>query len=447
MASITVRCSTCRHTMKFSAEKEGKRAKCPKCDAIIVIKPEEEPAPVAAAPEEAAAAVEAPAPSAEDEDSKGGYGVYLDPEIEERRKALAEEEARKAKDKKRKKLPKVGRKIKAIPDADAWKKVRLGMIFITLGCIVWLVTHILQGSFLLIGSTEFAEYAALIDGHLAIRGGDGALPERGRFWDINELGVHLGMVAGRDFTGYARLCMTLGALLYFLQAMFFGLGYLFYLPAPRRFGMFGQSIIAVALVFFNFVFMFAFKILPVLGVHRYVLIPFVIPEIVMTEYNMERTVPIHLMWAGAGWGALFEQLLNLFLRFLQYMEPAMGCIFLWSAGVTVKDDDLAERGKGLTQMCLGTAFVLLCFHMLSLCGASPVLVIVLRVVYGLWFGFVIMFTASYAMGLLKFRSVLAEKIWPANELKEDRDDDEDEEDEDEDEEDEEEKPRRRKRKE
>src|SRR5690242_18525463 len=125
MDSITVRCKMCKHAMKFSAEKAGKRAKCPKCDTILLIKAEEEPKKqdqdtnITAKPDAAAA----PAPPATDEeDPTGGYEVKLDPELEERRRALQEEEESKKK-KERKKLPKVTRKIKAIPDAESWEKV------------------------------------------------------------------------------------------------------------------------------------------------------------------------------------------------------------------------------------------------------------------------------------------------------------------------------------
>jgi hypothetical protein len=434
MDAIIVRCKMCKHAMKFSAEKAGKRAKCPKCDAIVLIKAEEEakkpePAPVAAAPDAPAAA-----PPDDDEDSTGGYEVYLDPEIERRRKAMAEEEERARKKKDKKNLPKVGRKVKAIPDAELWDKTRVGMIFLALGCAVWLIAHLLQGSYLLVGSNEYPEFAVLVAERIEHRADEG-LPEDGGFWDIDFLRTYLGMMSGRAFTTFAVGCIRIASLLTLVQIMLMGVGYLFYLPVPRRFGMFGQALVVLALVALNFLFMFIFKLLPVLGVHSYILIPFVIPEIALAEYNMERVVPIHVMWSGAGWPCFFENLFNFFLRGMQYLEPAFGCIFLWTMGVAIKDEEIAARGKGLTQMCLGTLFVLLCFHLLSLCGASPVLVWLLRVLYALWFFFLTMFIVSYAVLLLKCRSVLYEKINPQNELKDDKDQEADDEDDDEDEED------------
>jgi hypothetical protein len=174
----------CRHAMKFSAEKAGKRAKCPKCDAIVLIeaqeeakKPEPETAVAAGTPSATAVAAAAPAAQQEDE-GPAEYAVTVDPELEERRKALeAEEKAKKKKD--RKKLPKMGRKIKAIPDADLWNKVRLGLLFVQIGTWVWFACHLLQGTYVVLGMVEFSEYATVIATNLELRAdGDPDQPDR-----------------------------------------------------------------------------------------------------------------------------------------------------------------------------------------------------------------------------------------------------------------------------
>ncbi len=423
MDAIAVRCKSCQHTMKFSAEKAGTRAKCSKCEAMIVIQAEEEEKKPDAAPVGAATPAAPPTPAPVDDDSTGAYGVWLDPELEERKLALiAEREA--TKKKKDKPPPNVSRKVKAIPDADAWKSIRLGMYCQFLGCIIWAITHVLQGSYLLIGSTEFGEYASLAVEYLEMRDGE-EFPDQGRVWDIDRLGFYLGIIAGRAFAGYARFCLTISAILYFLQAGLFTVGYFFYLPVPRKYGMFAQTLTMAALAIFNVLFAFVFKLLPVLGAHGYILIPYLTPEVVLTEYNMERTVPIHVMWSGGGWACFWENMLTLMLRFGQYFEPAFGCIFLWSAGVAIKEPDIASRGRGQTELILGTFFVCLCFQLLSLCGASPVLVNVLRLLYGAWFAFLLMFILTYAGFLMQCRAVLLEKIHPKNELKDDKKDDAD----------------------
>lgn len=42
MDAIAIRCKNCQHAMKFAAAKAGKKARCPKCEAINLIQAEEE---------------------------------------------------------------------------------------------------------------------------------------------------------------------------------------------------------------------------------------------------------------------------------------------------------------------------------------------------------------------------------------------------------------------
>lgn len=413
----------CKHTMKFSAEKAGKRAKCSKCDSILLIEHAKEPAQK----KEAAVSVEEPKPAPqEDYEGDGAYETFLDPEIAKRQKELAEEEERKGKKKEKKIVHKVARKVKAIHDAESWAKVRTGMLLMIAGTVLWLIAHLLQGAYVLVGMAEFPEFGDMMARNLEMRANQG-FPERGHGWELDWLNVYLGMIAGRNFLTFARVCLTISTVLYFLQAICWGIGYILYLQVPRRHGMFGQTLTMLTFAFFNFIFMFAFKLLPVLGAHTYVLIPLLAPEIAMTEYNTERMVPIHVLWSGA---PFWENMLNMVIRFSIYLEPAFACIFLWSAGMTIKDDGVAKSGRGMTELCLGTLFILICFHLLSLCGASPVLVGVLRVVYVLWFFFLILFLVQYALTLVKARAVLEEKINPKNELKGKKDDDDDDDDDD-----------------
>ncbi len=208
----------------------------------------------------------------------------------------------------------------------------------------------------------------------------------------------------------------IASLLYFVQAALWIVGYCFCLPTPRRFGMFAQVLIALGLAFFNLLVIFIFKLLPVLGAHGYIMIPFLAPEIVMTEYNMERNVPIHILWSGA---PFWENLGCLIFRCTLYLEPAFFCIFIWSAGVAIKDRTVEQEGRGRTQFVLaGCLFVMICFQMMSVCGATQALVIVLRVVYGVWWCFTVIFILQYAMLLMKARAVLYDKINPKNELEE-----------------------------
>lgn len=406
MEAILIRCKMCKHAMKFSAEKAGKRAKCPKCDAIVLIeadakKPEETPAE---AP---------PAPKPPQEEEVGQYGVALDPELEQLAEKRKQEEEAKAKAKKeRKKLPKVGRKIRAIPDADAWSKVRLGMMFVFAGTWIWLFCHILQGSYVLLGYAELPEFANLIVENMEHRRDEG-LPPFGQGWAMDELTIYLGMIAGRTFVDYAIGCVVLSSVLYFLQAALWVIGYCCCLVTPRRFGMFGQILMALGLAAFNMLIMFIFKFLPAIGVIDYVMNPFLTPEIGLTEYNMERTVPIQILWSGA---PFWENFACLIFRTTLAFEPAFFCIFIWSAGMAIKDKTVEEGGKGRTQFILGILYLWIVYQLMGLCGASPALVIVLRIIYGVWYFFTIIFVLQYAMLLMKARAVLYDKIHPKNEL-------------------------------
>jgi hypothetical protein len=401
----------CKHAMKFSAEKAGKRAKCPKCDAIVLVEAEAEtPKEAEPAPDVAAAPVVKAVD--EEDDSTAAYGVFADPELEEiKRKRQEESEGRKKKE--RKKLPKMLRKMKAIPDAESWNKVRIGLLFTFIGVCIWIFTHLGQGSYVVLGKVEFPEYANTVAENLEVRGGDEDFPEPGHFWDVDEVNLYLGMIAGRDVRGYARVMLTLASVFYLLQALAWGIGSAISLSVPRRYGTLGQLITSMVLAFFNFFIMVFFKLLPVLGVLSYVMIPFVTPELVILEYNMERSLPIHVLWSAA---PFWENFLNLIFKFLFYLQPTLGCVFLWSVGMAIKNENIEQRAKGLTQMSLGTFFILFCFHMLSLCGSSPVLVNVLRVFYWVWFCFLFLFMLQYASVILKCRAVLYDKINPKNEL-------------------------------
>ncbi len=187
MESIIIRCKACKHAMKFSAEKVGKRAKCPKCDAVVLIQAD----PVA----------EAPASTPAEPEEPDDYGVTLDPELAELARKRQEEEDAKGKAKKeRKKLPKVARKVKVIPDAEAWQKVRIGMLFVHVGVWVWLVCHLLQGSYVLLGYVELSEYANMMARNFEERAEpppeNAPFPAFERGWDIDELGVYLEMITG-----------------------------------------------------------------------------------------------------------------------------------------------------------------------------------------------------------------------------------------------------------
>src|SRR5437868_4493675 len=99
----------CGHSMKFAADKAGRKAKCPKCTAIITVPKTD--------------GVNGPAARGSEDEGDGAYGIVVDKELEERRRQIEEEAVQRAKEAKKKKAPKILKKFKSLPDAELWEKV------------------------------------------------------------------------------------------------------------------------------------------------------------------------------------------------------------------------------------------------------------------------------------------------------------------------------------
>jgi hypothetical protein len=399
MDAITISCASCQHTMRFGHDKAGKKAKCPKCGALVVIAAPEKNGEAAPLPE--------PAPKVEEKEELGAYGATEVIAAEDRNKV----DEKKKPDKKKKKPPKLARKIKALENADEWDKVRAGLIFVFMGVCFWGAAHALQGLYVALGIVDYTEYTRALAEELATR--RQPFPERGQFWDVNTLNILLSMIAGGGFLGLAKGCLIIGALLRLAQVAVSLLGYVMCAQVPPRYGTTTAAFTLLGLGGWNLLAVLGLMVLPVLGVYQYYLVPLLTPEVALTEYNMERSLPINVLWMAS---PFWEGLLNAFIQFLYYLEPVIGCSFIWSIGLSIKEVKLQEQAQSLTQLGLGQFFVLLSFHMISMAGTTPVLVTVLRVLYVLWFAFLLLFILSYAALLLKTREILDAKLHPVNEL-------------------------------
>jgi phage FluMu protein Com len=401
MEAISVRCTSCSQTLKVGADKAGRKIKCPKCEAVLTVPAlelkKESPAPIPLTPA---------LKPVEEEDDKG-YGVVVDHELAEKRRLLEEADRKRLKEEKKKKAPKVQRRFKELPDAEDWEKVRLGLLFIFFGTLIWAFTHALQGLWVVLGTIEFQEHAHMVVEQIDMRRMDG--PGPGGFWDIGQLNLLLGIVAGRAFIGFARVCLIINAVLYFLQAILWFVGYFICLSVPNRYGAKGTIITQMCLGGFNFFVVLFLKLLPLLGAYQYYLVPMVIPEVALAQYNMERVLPFHVLWSGA---PFWETVLNLFLQFFFYLQPALGASFCWSIALAIKDPKLEEAGGAVTQFAFGLYFVLMAFHMISICGTTPMCLMFERVLYVLWYCFLMMFIVRYALLTNFARAVLDSKINP-----------------------------------
>jgi hypothetical protein len=403
MEAITVTCSSCQHLMRFGQDKAGRKAKCPKCGTLVVItaaEAEDDDEEVEETPPPLPEPTKAPA-----QDDLGAYGATDVLGEEDKNK----EPEKKAKGKK-KKAPKIARKVRAIPDAEQWEKVRAGLLFIFIGVVLWGGAHLLQGVYVAIGVVDYTEFVRPLAEELNAR--QNPLPEGGGFWEINGLNVLLSMIAGHGFLGLAKTCLILAVILRLAQPVVSCVGYAICLAVPQRYGTTFQASLLLALGGWNTMVILALLVLPVLGVYSYYLVPLLTPEIAMTEYNMERSVPINVLWLTS---PFWECLLNIFIQLLLYLEPIVGAVFIWSIGLSVKEAKIEQGGQSLAQLGLGQFSILLSYHMISVAGTTPVLVTVLRCLYVLWYAFLLLFILSYAGLLLKTREVLYMKINPMHE--------------------------------
>jgi hypothetical protein len=387
--------------MKFAADKAGKKAKCPKCKTILTIPAAEQAnGPVAATPSD---------------DDDAGYGVIVDHELEERRRQEEEAERKRLKELRKKKAPKVQKKFKSLPDAEAWEKVQFGLLFIFLGTCVWALTHMLQGMWIGLGSVEFTDHSRLvtelIERQMAARvdRGDPPIPEDGRFWEFSTYHLLVAMAAGRGFVGFAKFCLIVNLILYPIQQILWIVGFLLCLPVPRHHGTMGLLITTVVLGGFNLIFFFFFRLLPTTGLYRYYLIPYFIPEVMFTEYNMDRVYPFFMLWSPS---PFWESILAIFLQFVNTLQPVIGVIFLWCCATSLKATRVEDNANGVAQTGFSQYFLWLAFLMIALCGTTPVLVWVLRILYVMWYSALLMFIVRYALLTWRCRDLLESRLNP-----------------------------------
>ena len=178
---------------------------------------------------------------------------------------------------------------------------------------------------------------------------------------------------------------------------------------PNHHGARGQLIFLMVLNVLNFLFFIFFKLLPITGLYRWYLIPYLLPEVMYTEYNMERAVPYFMLWSLS---PFWESLLAMFLQFVQYLEPVMGAVFIWSCASTLKAKPVEEKGNGVAANGLSQYSIWLLYLLIALCGTTPVLVSVLRVLYILWYCALMMFIFRYSLLMWRGRDLIESRLNP-----------------------------------
>ena len=384
MDTITVRCPSCENKLRVGADKAGRRAKCPKCGKAVPIPAAEEPPPVvAAAP---------PPPPPDDDDGPADYGLVdhdsaPPPEVD-----LTGSLSPKKKDKK--KAAKITRRTKTLPDKEQWEKVNTGLLFVFMGVTVWLAAHLLHGLYVVLGNVDFPEFAKILIGELERPPAD-------------KLNMLIGMISGSGFLRFARGTMIVCFVLMIVQSLLWFVGYGFCFAVPNRYGTSTAISFTTATGVINFLNTIFLRLLPTVGAYNLILIPLLVPEISMTEFNTERSLPINVLWSPM---PFWENFATVVVEFLMYLEPVLMAEFLWCVGMSLRDRRIEERARALVQLGLGQFFILVAYHMMAVCGTSAVLVIVLKVLYVLWYCFSLLFIAWLAGLLLKTREVLTQKI-------------------------------------
>jgi hypothetical protein len=440
---ISFRCPACDRTLKVRADKAGRRARC-KCGAEVVIPravPEASSIPLSEAPAPRAQAGEvgtiplspdkpspstprlavddgpaapppAPgpaAPPANDEDEEEGtYGLiegFEKPAEEEKPKRRPpakgeedeeepdeEDEEKAAKEKEeedeamRQRRKRLAGQRRGPTDPEPWQHVQKGLVFLAVAIGLWAGGFFLHQLFVFVGGMLPSQYA-YVASHELVFADDPPVVDRGRRLDRTDF--MLGLISGSDFFTMGKVLVFLALALVLAQLAMVAVGALVCLKVPKEFGARLQAQALIALAGVNFVILLVFQLLPLTGLIRYTMIPFLTPEVAMLEANTDRVDPIHVSWSGAPIVEIFFALL-FWLALLA--QPVLIASFLRAVARSLKMESLEQTATGLIRLGAGTAFAWMAYLLLMGSGTSDVLLLVLRAVY--------LFTTVFFLGEL-----------------------------------------------
>jgi phage FluMu protein Com len=395
MDPISFRCSTCDHTLKVSADRAGRKVKCPRCNGVNTV-------PARETEEQVTAAAPAPAKkkTEEEEDDKKGYGLFIDPREEEEKKRREEEEKKKKKEKKAKDdepAAAIERRVKVIYDTKDWQKVRIGFAIILYALAAWGLWFVLHELVVLIGVFRGPEYGVLADKFLLLPVEDnGEWPKVGSIMPIDRMGFAMSIISGSGFRMGGKIFFILAEVCLLVMSGMFLAAYGFFRYVPERFGSRQLVRAMTILCCVNLVFGAVARLIPLATDFGPKLFPAVLPEVAMSALNIERMMPLDIMWMHS---PFWETVLSLIVQLSFYTEPLLIAVFLWNCGKILQEDYIEESAQTLTQLGGGVYFIAFAYVMLSLAGTSDVLVILLRVIYMVWIGFFVGYLIYFAVVL------------------------------------------------
>jgi hypothetical protein len=379
-------CPECGSRVKVAP---GKLAVCPKCDMKFRApadderktkpsKKDKDEKNGAKPPARADKPAAKPKPAADE----GAYGFSPDEvDLAKVRAEREEEDKKKQADKAKKDKPIIEIKRKNIGDLKVWERIDKSMIWFLSGVAVWCLAHLLYGLVLFLGMVQGPEFAGPVVNKLIqpnqppLQLGAGDALDRPAFI--------VAMLGGLNNYSLTMALLIVMVVLGWVRQALWLTGYSIAWPsAPADVSGKGQLITLYTLTGLNFVLGFFLYFLPLIGAYPYCPVPWMGSELAMAEFNMERSLPLHVFWAFA---PFWETLLGFLLMTLMYFEPIMIAYFVWSVASSIKDDALEKASLGTVKMGFAVLFLLLAYQLFALAGTSPVLVQVLRLLYLMWY--------------------------------------------------------------
>jgi hypothetical protein len=363
----------------------GKLAICPECDTKFRAPADDVRKPKTKKDKPEKNGSSKPAEKKKEEEVVGDmYGFSPDEvDLTKLRQEREEEDKKKAAEKAKKDKPIIEIKRKNIGDLAVWERIDKSMIWFLCGTAVWGLGHLLFGLVLFLGMVQGPQFAGPVVERLIEK--EQPPIELGNGDSLNRAAFVVAMLGGVDLYSTTVALLVVVQILGWVRMLLWVTGYAIAWPAaPPDAGGQGQLITLFTLAGLNFVTSFFFYFLPLLGAYPYCPVPWMGSELAMAEANMDRSMPMHIFWAYA---PFWETVLAFTLMTLKYFEPIMISYFTWSVATTIKDDALEKASLGAVTTGFAVLFLLLCYQLFALAGASPVLVSVLRILYLLGYMF------------------------------------------------------------
>lgn len=390
MELISFKCTSCKQNLKVGADKAGRKIKCTKCGTELTI-PKSGPAEA-----KAPAAPEPPPkkPDDDDDDDKKGYSLLADTTP-----ADADQKKPEVKPKKKEKVAPLKRKFKTLSDPDLWEKVKMGLQIIMVGTNVWGGVVLFMVLMVFLGILNGPEYAEVAEKNMTVKTDTPA----GELVSMDTPAFMFGLVTGITYEGIGKIFYVLATILSLFQIIVLVAGYAICLSVPDRFGTKGQIGALLAFGAINFFLILFFKLLPALGMMNYIMVPFALPEVSLVDANIDRDPPIWVIWSAS---PFWEMLVTVLFICFYYLEPVLIGVFVWSIGLSLREEPIVNKGQGLVGLSLGITFTLMSYQLLSMAGTSSVVLTVLRLVYVGWVAATILLIVRLPIVLQATRTIL-----------------------------------------